>query len=69
MPRPKLPKSRRRTEVVFIKLLPAERRALERIHVARKRARPVELQLHSSRSAIMREAFVFWLEHGSRRRS
>ena len=58
MPRPKLPKSKKLSCIVFIKLLPAERRDLDRIHRARKRAN----HPRRSRSAILREAFTFWLE-------
>jgi len=58
MSRPKLPKSQKLTEITFIKLLPAERRALDRIHKQRKRIK----HPRRSRSAILREAFQFWLE-------
>ena len=62
MPRPRLPKAQKLSEIVFIKLRPAERRALDRIHVLRARAKHPQ----RSRSAIMREAFQCWLEQEQR---
>lgn len=62
MPRPKLPKAEKLSEITFVKLLPAERKALDRIHKARARSK----HPRSSRSAIMREAFQYWLEQERR---
>ena len=59
MPRPKLQKSKKLSEITFIKLLPQERKALDKIHKKRSRSR----HPRRSRSAIMRLAFLFWLDY------
>ncbi|MGH9257018.1 MAG: ribbon-helix-helix protein, CopG family [Vicinamibacterales bacterium] len=56
MPRPRLPKSQRLTEVTFIKLRRAERRLLDQLSRREKR----------SRSAIMRDAFTLYQTQAAR---
>ena len=59
MPRPKLPKTQKLSEITFVKLLQSERRELDRIHRERKRSK----HPRRSRSAILREAWQFYLDH------
>jgi len=61
MPRPKLPKNQKLSEITFVKLLLTERQALDRIHKARKRIK----HPRRSRSAILREAFQMWLDRSA----
>ncbi len=58
MPRPKLPKLQKLSEITFVKLLVSERRTLDRIHKNRVRGN----HPRRSRSAIMREALVYWMQ-------
>jgi len=57
MPRPRLPKTQKLSCITFTKLLPTERKALNRHHRARSRTK----HPRASRSAILREAFLAWL--------
>lgn len=57
MPRPTLPRAERLSEIIFVKLRRAERRKLIEITKQRRRAKAPA----SSMSAIMREAFLAWL--------
>jgi len=54
MPRPKLPKAQKLTEITFTKLRLTEKRALEKMSRARKRKRLPGW----SGAAILREGFV-----------